>query len=388
MIVVIGAGLIGLGIAFELARRGAEVRVLDAREPGGGASWAGAGMLAPFTETLASDAFAAMCAEALARFPRFVDDVRAAGGVDARLHLDGIVETAYDAGEAARLQVRVDALRARGVPARWLTRDEVRRMEPALGPGVLGAAWSESEGHVDNRRLGRALRAACEALGVTVDAHAGPVALEADARRVLGVRGPAGFVPATAVVNASGAWAGALEGVPARARVPVVPVKGQMLALAVPRGFVRRVLWVPGSATVAHPYLVPRDDGRLLIGATVEDGAGFDVRVTARGTQGLLDAALTALPALGEFAIAESWAGLRPGTPDGLPYLGETEVAGYFVASGHYRNGILLTPATAVALADAVERRPGAALADGGALASLSPRRAASAPAVARGASA
>jgi len=158
------------------------------------------------------------------------------------------------------------------------------------------------------------------------------------------------------VINAGGAWAADLAGVPVAARVPVSPIKGQMLALAIPRDFVRRVLWVPGA------YCVPRDDGRLLIGATVER-AEFDVRVTAQGLRSLLDAALNALPALGAFAVAETWAGLRPGTPDALPYLGATSLGGYVLATGHYRNGILLTPATAHAIADLVEGKAGASTA-------------------------
>ncbi|GAC1544364.1 MAG: glycine oxidase ThiO [Vulcanimicrobiaceae bacterium] len=354
MIVVVGAGLIGLGIAFELASRGAAVRVLDAGRPSSGASWAGAGMLAPYTESLPSPPFAAFCAESLARYPAFVAALHACGGVDARLHLDGIVEAAYDAASVTRLRAHVADLSARGIDARWLGAAEAHMLEPALGAGALGAAYSTREGHVDNRRLGRALEAACLARGVRIDADTGPVTLEADARRVLGVRGPEGFIPASAVVNATGARAAHLAGVPERARVPVVPVKGQMLALAMPVGLVRRVVWVPGA------YLVPRDDGRLLIGATVESGAE-DVRVTARGIAALLDAALRGMPALGELTVAETWAGLRPGTPDGLPFLGESELGGYVVATGHYRNGILLTPATAVAVADLLQGRPGAA---------------------------
>jgi glycine oxidase len=135
-----------------------------------------------------------------------------------------------------------------------------------------------------------------------------------------------------------------------------------MLALAIPKAFVRRVLWIPGNEIVAHPYLVPRDDGRLLVGATVEPGAS-DTRVTARGIGALLDATLAAMPALGDFAVAETWAGLRPGSPDGLPSLGETSLAGYFTATGHYRNGILLAPATAHALADVLEGKDARALA-------------------------
>jgi glycine oxidase len=341
-VVVVGAGLIGLAIGYELARRGATVHVIDANEPGHAASWAGAGMLAPYTEMVGPPAFRAFCLSSLERYPGFVADLLERGGVDARLQLDGIVETAYDEASEARLRARPGT--------RWLARDELRFAEPALGPSVRGGALCEAEGQVDNRRLGRALLAASAALGVRVDARAGPVAVEADSRRVLGVRGPLGFVPAGAVVNAAGAWSGALEGVPEHARVPVTPAKGQMLALAMPRGLVRRVLWVPGA------YLVPRDDGRLLVGATVES-AGFDVRVTARGMRLLLEAALAAAPALGDLAIAESWSGLRPASVDGLPYIGATSLGGYYVATGHYRNGILLTPATAELVADILEGR-------------------------------
>jgi glycine oxidase len=350
MVVVLGGGLIGLGIAYELAKRGEDVRLIESRMPGRAASWAGAGMLAPFTEAMASQPFAALCEDSLARYPAFVRELHERGGVDARLRLDGILEVAYDARGEEQLRAHVRTLAARGLPARYLERAEAHAREPALGPALRGASLCANEGAVDNRRLGRALHAACAAIGVRIDAGAGDVALEADARRVLGVRTTAGFVPADVVVNATGAWAAELQGVPERHRVPVVPVKGQMLALAMPRGLVRHVVWAPGA------YLVPRDDGRLLVGASVEE-AGFDQRVTARAQRDLLDAALAAMPALGELTVAETWAGLRPGTVDGLPYLGATGLGGYVVATGHYRNGILLTPATAVAIADIVEGR-------------------------------
>lgn len=351
MIVVVGAGLIGLSIAYELAARGADVRVVDGGEAGRGASWAGAGMLAPFTDPGVSPAFEAFGAQSLARYPGFVADIQRRGGVDARLRLGGILEAAYDEPGERRLRASVSALCGRGCLARYVSGLEARSLEPALGIDVRGASFSPSEGSIDNRRLGRALRATCLVLGVRIDECVGDVALEADTRRVLGVRTEQGFVPAQSVVNAAGAWAGALAGVPARARVAIVPIKGQMLALAMPRRFVRHVLWVPGA------YLVPRDDGRLLIGATVED-VGFDARVTAGGIGRLLAAALAALPTLADLALAETWTGLRPGTPDDLPYIGPTVLGGYVVATGHYRNGILLAPATAAAVADILEGRP------------------------------
>jgi glycine oxidase len=349
-VAILGAGLIGLAIAHELAKRGASVRVMDAGEPAAGASWAGAGMLAPDTEALASPIMRALCVRSLTLYPAFVEELRAESGVDAWLRLDGVLELAMSHEDADRLRAHVAALLRDGVPARWLERADVVTLEPATAGSIFGASLIEREGHVDNRRLGRALLAACERLGVKIDGNMGVPAIEADQRRVRGVRTPQGFFAAPTVINATGAWAGTLDGVPPSARVPVRPVKGQMLSLAMPRGLVRRVVWYGGG------YVVPRSDGRLLVGATVEN-AGFDVRVTADGISRILEGALAALPALRDLAISETWAGLRPGTPDGLPYIGRTTLEGYFVASGHYRNGILLVPVTARAIGDVVEDR-------------------------------
>jgi glycine oxidase len=233
-----------------------------------------------------------------------------------------------------------------GGEVRLLDRAQTIGCEAAVARTAVGALFIANEAQIDNRRLGRALVAACYAAGVRFE-RSDELALEADARRVRGLRSRHGFFPAATVVNAAGAWAGAFEGVPAAARVPVFPVAGEMLAIGVPHAFARALIWH------GHTYLVPRADGRLLVGATVVE-RGFDSRVTAAGLRTLLDAALRAAPALGNFAVVESWAGLRPGSPDGRPYLGATSVEGYFVAAGHYRNGILLTPITARAIAELV----------------------------------
>jgi glycine oxidase len=353
-VVVVGAGLIGLALAFELAERGASVRVYERAEPARAASWAGAGMLAPYTERIANEALLALCADSLAEYPAFTARVRDAGGIDAHLRLDGVLYAAFEPAGLEALREHACALEARSINCTMLDHTSALAAEPWLGAGLVGALLKNGEGHVDNRRMGRALVAACEARGVRIE-QASSIGVECDARRILGVRTDRGFVAARAIVNACGAWASRLDGVPSSCIPPIEPVKGEMIALSVPVGFVRRATWVPGA------YLVPRDDGRLLIGATVES-TGFDERVTAEGIHGLLHAALAAAPSLGAFSATESWAGLRPGTPDELPVLGPTPIEGFFLATGHYRNGILLAPATARLIADSIENGNAATL--------------------------
>jgi glycine oxidase len=346
-VIIVGAGLIGLSIAFELAERGASVRIYDRGEPARAASWAGAGMLAPYTERITNESLLAFCAASLAEYPAFVERVRDASGIDPHLRLNSVLYAALDDEMLNVLHRQGAQLVAQGVECEILDRAAALAAEPWLGADVRGALLKRAEGHVDNRRLGRALVAACKSRGVRVE-QSFTIEVECDSRRVLGVRTDRGFNGARAVVNACGAWAAQIQGVPRPCAPPVVPVKGQMIALNVPAGFVRRATWVPGA------YLVPRNDGRLLIGATVE-AAGFDERVTVAGIHELLHAALNAAPSLSSFTMTESWAGLRPGTPDGLPFLGPTAIEGYLIATGHYRNGILLAPATARLIADAIE---------------------------------
>lgn len=344
-VAVVGAGLIGLAIAFELAERGAVVRVYDRDEPARAASWAGAGMLSPYAEPI-DEALLHLCEASLSAYPAFVARIRDASGVDPHLHLNGHVHAAFDDLAVERMRERADALRARGVACEVLDRTRVLAMEPWLGANATGALAIAGEGQVDNRLLGRALVAACAARGVVVTRVAS-LRVECDRRRVLGVRGDFGFTPAAAVVNACGAWSAALDGIPDEARPAVEPFKGQMLALQVPVDLVRRSTWLPNA------YVVPRDDGRLLIGATVER-ARSDTRVTSEGLHRLLHAALEAAPALAGFAVTETWAGVRPGSSDGLPFIGPTPLDGLYVATGHFKNGILLSAVTARLVADAV----------------------------------
>ncbi|GAC1582867.1 MAG: glycine oxidase ThiO [Candidatus Elarobacter sp.] len=352
---VVGAGLIGLGIAYELAKRGAAVTVYDRDEPARAASWAGAGMLAPFSEELPDPAMLALCRESLALYPAFVAELHERSGVDARFRREGTLHVALGDARLAELAAHAATFRANGGEVAMLDRGETLAREPMLAKDVAGALFVANEAQVDNRRLGRALTAACTSLGVRFE-RVDDVALECDARRVRGLRTARGFTAAATVVNATGAWANELAGVPERARVPVRPIAGEMLAIAVPPGALHALVWL------GHRYLVPRGDGRLLVGATVVD-RGFDSRVTAAGMHDLLDAVLALAPPLASFAVVETWAGLRPGSHDGRPYLGATALDGYFVASGHFRNGILLAPLTARLVADAILGGSGDALA-------------------------
>jgi len=200
-VIVVGAGLIGLAIAFELAERGARVRVYDRGEPARAASWAGAGMLAPYTERIADEALLALCASSLREYPEFVRRVRGASGIDAHLRLDGVLYAAFEAEGFDLLRRHAHELQARGVECETLDRSSSLTAEPSLGSGLVGAILKKEEGQVDNRRLGRALTAACVARGVNVERSLS-TAVECDSRRVLGVRTDRGFVAARAVVNA------------------------------------------------------------------------------------------------------------------------------------------------------------------------------------------
>ncbi len=350
--VVIGGGAVGCASAWELARRGLRVVVVERGTPGREATWAAAGMLSVLTEGERPDALFALARASHDRYPGFLRALREATGVAVEHRALGKLRVALSDDAAEALRREVEQQWAAGVDAEWLDRAAARQLEPSLAGTVRAAALTDADGHVDNRRLGRALWAAAAAAGVTFRLGV-PAArvLAAPGDRVAGVELASGErIDAAAVVVAAGSWSGLLGGL-SRA-LPVLPVRGQMMAVEVVPPMLRRIVMSGGC------YMIPTVDGRVLVGATVER-AGFDRRVTPAGVRDLVNDAIAAVPSLAEAAIVETWAGLRPGTSDGLPILGpDPAVAGLVYATGHFRNGILLTPITAEIVGDLVTGRP------------------------------
>ncbi|MBB5519623.1 glycine oxidase [Amphiplicatus metriothermophilus] len=349
-VAIVGGGVIGLAIAWRLAREGAAPLVVDAGKPS--ASAASAGMLAPSFERGAGalgEALYAFSAQSLAAWRDFAPALEEESGARIDYRPFGILGVAFDETEARALAGAAEALRARGASVELLSGAEARALEPALSEYVLAALHAPADGQVDARRLLAALREAVVRRGGTFLAGEAAAIEPAGANLVVRLR-DGGAVEAGAVVLAAGAAASAIDAGPARP--PVFPVKGEALALAEPEGRVRRVIRAPGA------YLCPKSDGRLVVGAT-EIPHDASLEPTAAGIDRLRAAAGRVAPMTAALSETERWAGARPGTPDGAPVLGPAPAGppGLVYALGHYRNGVLLAPATAGILADWLLRR-------------------------------
>jgi len=350
-VLVVGGGVAGLAVAWRLAQRGAAVTVIERDRAGQGASHAAAGMLAAGVEVEPGeeDLFP-LAWQARERWPGFATELEAAGGSALGYRSDGTLVVARTADDLRRLEQRIRLQLSLGVRLERLNAAALRRLEPALAGGLAGGVFSPDDHQVENRALAPALATALAASGGRLLEGQAVQRLLVGQGRAAGVELADGRrLAADAVVLAAGAWSRDLPGLPADCRPPVRPVKGQMLALAMDpaKPLLRHVLWCGGI------YLVPRADGRLLLGATVEE-AGFDTRVTAGGLLSLLDAAWRVLPGIEELPLLESWAGLRPTSRDDRPILGATPLPGLFLATGQHRNGILLLPVLADLVAGAV----------------------------------
>lgn len=325
-VIIMGGGIIGLSLARELRKRSASVLVIDRGMPGREASHAAAGMLAA-TPGEMPEALLPFAAASLQLYPEFVRELQDEAGMDADFRSDGTL--LFSDSKLA--------------DAPFLTSQQLSELAPDVSDQGRRAMFLP-EASVDPRALVSAVLQACKHRGVDTSFGDAATAVNFVEGRVAGVKTAKTQFAASVVVNCAGAWAGQIPPY----SMPLRPVKGQMLSLAMPtRNLLRHVIRTP------EVYLVPRSDGRLLIGATLEE-AGYDKHVDDDTIHRLHRAALSVVPALANARILEDWAGLRPATPDALPILGATRVPGYFVATGHFRDGILLTPVTARAMAQAV----------------------------------
>ncbi|MGV9254038.1 glycine oxidase ThiO [Streptomyces sp. NPDC003697] len=350
-VLVLGGGIIGLVTAWRAAQRGLVTAVVDP-EPGGGAAQVAAGMLAAVTELhYGEQTLLALNLASARRYPDFAAELTELTGHDLGYRRCGTLAVALDADDRAHLRDLHALQRQSGLDAEWLSGRECRRLEPLLAPGVRGGLRVDGDHQIDPRRLAAALVAACERAGVVFH-RAWAERLTVARQRAAGcVLRDGTVLAADRVVLAAGSLSGQLAGVPDDVLPPVRPVKGQVLRLTVPRRYapfldrtVRAV--VRGS----HVYLVPRLNGELVVGATSEE-LGWDTTVTAGGVYELLRDAHELVPGITELPLTETRAGLRPGSPDNAPLLGPTALDGLLLATGHYRNGVLLTPVTGDAMA-------------------------------------
>ncbi|MEZ7007321.1 glycine oxidase ThiO [Streptomyces sp. AD55] len=351
-VLVVGGGIIGLVTAWRAARRGLATAVVDPA-PGGGAARVAAGMLAPVTELhYGEQALLALGLASAERYPDFAAELSDATGHDLGYRRCGTLAVALDADDRAHLR-ELHAFQERcGLASTWLPGRECRRLEPMLAPGVRGGLWVEGDHQVDPRRLARALVVACERAGVVFHRDEA-VRLTVAGDRATGVVTAGGTRPAAGrVVLAAGSLSGRLAGVPEEVRAPVRPVKGQVLRLAMPSAHGPLLGRTVRAVVRGNPlYLVPRENGELVVGATSEE-LGWDTTVTAGGVYELLRDAHELVPGITELPLAETLAGLRPGSPDNAPLLGATALPGLLLATGHHRNGVLLTPVTGDVMAE------------------------------------
>jgi glycine oxidase len=369
---VVGGGLIGLATGWRLKQRGVDVCVIDPA-PAHGASHAAAGMLAPVSEVRYGEtALLTLAMDSLRRYPDFVDEIEAASGHVVGLRREGTLIVATDAGDRAML-VDLHAFQTQlGLSATMLTSRECRSLESMVSPDVRCALLVSSDHSVDNRRLAAALIAVLKSIGVDViNQRVAAVTIEHET--ATGVTLDSGdTITADHVILAAGPWTADLPGLPAFARPPVRPVKGEILRLRARGSIPLPSYSIRGLANGHDIYLIARADGELVVGATVQE-AGFNTTVRAGAVRELLRDARAVIPAIDELELVESIAALRPGSPDNAPIIGETGIEGLTVATGHYRNGVLLTPITADLVAAIVTGTESAA--DRELLAVTSPRR-------------
>jgi glycine oxidase len=339
--VVAGGGLIGASVAFELAEAGLKVALYDAREPGREASWASAGMISPAPENPGMIPFMPISLASTTLYPEFIHKVEGLTGQDSGYQKSGALDVILD-DDLQKAQEELSTIialqRGVGLHAEAISAARAREMEPVLNEDTQAAIFRADEGSLDARAFTQAVLQAAGERGVEIFAGNGAKALRKDGSRCRGLVVESGEVDAKWTIVAAGCFSSRIAG--AEPYAPVMPAKGQMLALRCEGVELKHILWL------GHKYLVPRKDGRIIAGSTIEQ-AGFDRHVTAGGIQTILSEAMKMVPALEQARIEETWAGLRPDSPDHLPIIGPTDLEGLLIATGHFRSGILLAPITA-----------------------------------------
>jgi glycine oxidase len=339
-VIIIGGGVIGCAIAYHLAKAGVKATVLERAHVAAEASSAAAGLIAPLAEVKERGPFLDLCVTSGRLFPQEVQDIELASGMNVGYVQSGFLQLAFSPAEEEALKARLVQQQDTGLRQEWLGAKQVLSVEPGVNSAVLGGIYSPEEPHIDSQRLTEAYAKAATALGGDIRTGIEVTSLLRNGDRVRGVRSSSGIIYAAQTVLAAGAWTAKL----ARQlgwELPIRPVRGQMLAFADAGQPIRRVVWGKGA------YLVPKANDTVFVGATVED-VGFRRRTTTSARDWMLRSARTLVPALSSAHVARHWAGFRPATVDHLPILGPLPGwEGVSVASGHFRNGILLAPLTA-----------------------------------------
>jgi glycine oxidase len=336
--IVAGGGVIGASIAFELASEGLSVAVFDAQIPGREASWASAGMISPALENSTMASLLPISLASVRLYPEFLKRVEELSGRNVGYRKDGALDLLLNGTGQGEIDELLALHRGAGLRAEALSGPEAREIEPALTGELRAAVHRPDEASLDNRLLTEATLEAARRKGVEIFPGNGAKGIWTEGNTCRGLHLQNDRVEAKWTVIAAGCFSARIEGVAPYA--PVTPAKGQMMALRCDGVNLKKDLWC------GHMYLVPRHDGRIIAGSTVEY-AGFDRNVTVAGMQKILAGAISLVPALDAARIEETWAGLRPDSPDHLPILGPTDLDGLLIATGHFRSGILLTPVTA-----------------------------------------
>lgn len=343
-VAIVGGGIIGLSIGWRLRRAGVDVTVYERDAAGRAASWVAGGMLAPVSEYgFEHEEFFEAGTKSLAQYPSFLDELADDTGTRVALDTRGTLTVGLDRDDTEAMR-RVYRFREhRELPVQWLSGSEAREIEPQLSPRIVSGMWIPDDYQVNNHTLVDTLASAVRALGGEIREHCVVRAVRCSDSGVNGVETDSGVEEADRVIVAAGCWSAQIE-LPEEARPPVRPVKGQIVSLREADGFsLERVIRTPDC------YLVSKGDGRLLVGATEED-MGFDTTPTAGPVMRLIERAWEAVPGIYDLPIESIDVGLRPGSRDHLPIIGETSVPGLVIATGHYRHGILLAPVTADAV--------------------------------------